>query len=228
MNYQLIYADPPWQYRDQCHAGARGAGYKYALMTPEQIMALPVQSMAAPDCVLAMWWVPPMPEEALRVVKAWGFKLKTMKLFTWHKTTKNGLDHFGMGNWTRANSEDCLIATRGKPKRACAAVRQMIHAQVRGHSQKPDEARDRLVELMGDVPRIELFARQKVSGWHVWGLDVSPDVVLVDPAQPAGGLVTAVDAQSGLSSTGAPTSAPPTLGRPVHLSQRENDNESQY
>lgn len=82
MNYQLIYADPPWTYRDKCHAGERGTGYKYTTMTLADLMALPVQQLAAPDCVLAMWWVPPMPVEALKVVQAWGFTLKTMKLFT--------------------------------------------------------------------------------------------------------------------------------------------------
>lgn len=103
-----------------------------------------------------------------------------------------------MGNWTRANSEDMLIATRGRPKRISASMHQTIIAPRREHSRKPDEARDRLVELMGDVPRIELFAREKVNGWHAWGFDVfSPDVELVDPAQAEGGLVTP-------ASTGAP------------------------
>jgi N6-adenosine-specific RNA methylase IME4 len=115
-----------------------------------------------------------MPEEALAVVKSWGFRLKNMKGFTWHKITTTGLDHFGMGTWTRANSEDCLFAVRGKPKRISKSVRQMIHAPVRAHSQKPDEARVRLLELIGDVPRIELFARNQTEGWDVWGDEVEP------------------------------------------------------
>lgn len=172
MKYQLIYADPPWSYRDKCHSGQRGAGYKYQVMDLEAIKALPVASIAANDCLLAMWWVPPMPCEALAVVEAWGFTLKTMCGFTWHKTTKHGKDHFGMGNWTRANAENCLFAVKGKPKRANAGVRQIVTAQVGRHSEKPASVRVRLERLMGDVPRVELFARAQSPGWDVWGNQV--------------------------------------------------------
>jgi len=168
-DYQLIYADPPWVYDDKAAAGQRGAGFKYDLMTAEALAALPIAAIAAPDCVLAMWWVPPQPREALALIDAWGFKLKNMKGFTWVKETANGKRHFGMGHWTRANSEDCLIATRGKPKRANAGVSQLVVAKTREHSRKPDEVREGLVTLCGDVPRIELFARQQHPGWDCWG-----------------------------------------------------------
>jgi len=168
-DYQLIYADPPWTYRDKANAGKRGAVHKYKLMDLEAIKALPVQDIAAPDCVLAMWWVGPQPAEALAVVEAWGFSIKNMKGFTWHKLTKTGKSLFGMGSWTRANTEDCLIAVRGKPQRRSASVRQFIEAQHRGHSVKPNGVRDRLVELVGDVPRVELFARTRSPGWDAWG-----------------------------------------------------------
>ena len=116
--YQLIYCDPPWTYRDQCHAGQRGAGYKYTLMTLAELKALPVAELADPrGSLLAMWWVPPMPQEALDVVKAWGFTLKTMQGFTWHKKTKHGKDHFGMGNYTRClrgDTEVYLQETSGR------------------------------------------------------------------------------------------------------------------
>lgn len=167
--FSLIYADPAWQYRDKANAGKRGAVHKYSVLTLPQIMALPVQQIAAPDCVLALWWVGPMPVEALRVARAWGFRLSNMNGFTWHKVTTNGRDHFGMGNWTRANVESCLIAVRGKPKRVCAGVRQLVHARLREHSRKPDEIRDALVRLCGDVPRVELFARHRFPGWAAWG-----------------------------------------------------------
>lgn len=169
--FSLISADPAWKYDNAAKSKGQwgGAAQHYRVMTTEQLCALPVAKIAARDCLLAMWWVAPMPEEALRVVKAWGFTLKTMKGFTWHKVTKHGLDHFGMGTWTRANSEDCLFAVRGRPRRASASVRQMIHAAIREHSRKPDEARERLVQLCGDVPRIELFARQRFPGWEAWG-----------------------------------------------------------
>ena len=176
--YKLIYADPPWVYRDKANAGKRGAGFKYGLMDLEAIKALPIQRIAADDCLLAMWWVPPQPGAALEVVEAWGFTLKNMLGFSWHKLTKHGKCHFGMGNWTRANSESCLIATRGKPKRVSASVRQFVEAKRREHSQKPDEVRDRLVELVGDVPRIELFARTRSPGWDAFGDDVENSVSL--------------------------------------------------
>jgi N6-adenosine-specific RNA methylase IME4 len=167
--FEIIYSDPPWQFRDKASAGKRGACHKYDVMSLADICALPIPQIAAKDCLLAMWHVAPMPIEALTVITAWGFKLKTMKGFTWSKKTVHGKVHFGMGNWTRANSEDCLFAVRGHPKRASAAVSQLIEAVVREHSRKPDEARDRLVQLMGDVPRIELFARASSPGWMAWG-----------------------------------------------------------
>lgn len=163
-DYQIVYADPPWSYRDKGIAGKRGASQHYACMT--------VPEISAANCLLAMWWVAPMPLEALRVVTAWGFKLTTMKGFTWHKRTKNGLSHFGMGHWTRSNSEDCLFAVKGKPKRVSASVSQLIEAPRGRHSEKPAEVRDRLVRLMGDVRRVELFARNHAQGWDAWGQDL--------------------------------------------------------
>jgi N6-adenosine-specific RNA methylase IME4 len=191
--YNLIYADPAWTYRDKCHAGERGAGYKYDLMTLPEICALPVREIAADDCLLAMWWVGPQPAEALAVVNAWGFTLKTMKGFSWHKLTKNGKSHFGMGNWSRANTEDCLFATRGRPKRVNAGVRQFLeeienddylNETIGRHSEKPAEARRRLELLLGDVPRVELFARQKHAGWDAWGNEVENSINLQYPPPP--------------------------------------------
>jgi len=167
--YGLIYADPAWRYRDKCNSGKRGACHKYEVMDLKAIMALPVREIAAEDCLLAMWWVAPMPAEALAVVAAWGFRLVTTKGFTWHKRTKNGKSHFGMGNLTRANTEDCLFAVKGKIRRASASVRQFMDSPMGRHSEKPAEARDRLVQLMGDIPRIELFARERFDGWDAWG-----------------------------------------------------------
>jgi N6-adenosine-specific RNA methylase IME4 len=174
MTYPLIYADPPWTYNDKANDGARGAGHKYPTMTVRDICRLPVWDLAADDCLLAMWWVPTMPLEALKVIDAWGFRLATMKGFTWHKTTAKGKEKIGMGHYTRANTEDCLFAIRGRwvGRRVSAGVRQFITAPVRAHSQKPDEATDRLVQLVGDVPRVELFARVVRPGWDRWGNEV--------------------------------------------------------
>ncbi|AGH44489.1 MT-A70 family methyltransferase [Paraglaciecola psychrophila] len=171
--YDVIYADPAWSYTDKCNSGKRGAGFKYPCMNLSDLMQLPVKRLAADNCFLFMWHVGPMPLEALKLVEAWGFTFKNMKAFTWVKKTKNGLDHFGMGNYTRANSEDCLIAVKGRPKRVDASVRQIVKAAKRAHSQKPDEVRDRIVKLAGDDKNfIELFARHEHKLWDCWGNEI--------------------------------------------------------
>lgn len=169
--YTLIYADPPWSYRDKANDGERGAGHKYQTMTVQDICRLPVWDLAAESCLLAMWWVPTQPLEALKVMDAWGFRLMTMKGFTWHKTNKRkGNSAIGMGHMTRANSEDCLFAVRGKlPLRIDASICQHITAPRMDHSAKPPVIRDKLVQLLGDVNRIELFSRDNTDGWDVWG-----------------------------------------------------------
>ena len=169
--YNLILADPPWTYRDKANDGQRGASHKYPTMTVEQLCNLPVANLAAKNCLLAMWWTGPMAEEAIAVTKAWGFKLKTMKGFTWAKTCKNGNYHKGMGHYTRANTEDCLFAMKGQITkiRKSRSVSQLIIAQRQEHSRKPDQVHDSLEELVGDVPRLELFARRPKKGWTVWG-----------------------------------------------------------
>lgn len=176
--YRIIYVDPPWTYRDKAKAGNRGSAMQYRVMTLAELKQLDVARLAAPDCLLAMWWVPPQPREALELVDAWGFKLRTMKGFTWHKLTKRGMSHFGLGHWTRSNTEDVLFATIGRPQRVNKGVRQFVSALTRGHSRKPPEVRNGLVKLMGDVPRIELFARERVPGWDAWGDEVECDITM--------------------------------------------------
>lgn len=176
--FKIIYADPPWSYRDKCHAGKRGAGYKYPTMNLSDIKLLDVQSLADKDCTLFLWATMPMMQEALELIQAWGFDYKTAG-FVWVKTNpKSGTPFFGMGNWTRANAELCLIATRGKPKRISASVLQIVSSPVMAHSEKPAEVRDRIVSLMGDLPRVELFARHQTPGWKTWGNEVPNDISL--------------------------------------------------
>ncbi|WP_437609632.1 MT-A70 family methyltransferase [Erwinia sp. V71] len=169
--FNLIYADPPWTYRDKANDGDRGASHKYQTMNIQDICRLPVWDLAAESCLLAMWWVPTQPVEALKVVEAWGFRLMTMKGFTWHKTNKKkGNSAIGMGHMTRANSEDCLFAVKGKlPERMDASICQHLSSPRMQHSAKPPEFRDLLVRLLGDVPRCELFSRDSVAGWDMWG-----------------------------------------------------------
>lgn len=178
--YDLIYADPAWLYRDSANSGKRGAEHKYKVMTVQEICRLPVWDLAADNCLLAMWWVPTQPEEALQVVKAWGFRLMTMKGFTWHKTNKNkGNSAIGMGHLTRSNSEDCLFAVKGRLlHRVNAGICQHQTAPRGAHSEKPVIFRELLVELVGDVRRIELFSRINPAGWDVWGNECNSDISL--------------------------------------------------
>ena len=170
--YQIIYADPPWDSNSQFGRDKKkGNDQHYPLMTIEAIKALPVAELADQDCVLFLWVVDTQLQDALDTIKAWGFEYKTVG-FTWAKATKHNKDHFGVGMWTRKNPEMCLLATKGKPKRVSAGVRQLQRHKLREHSRKPDEIRDSIVELCGDVPRVELFCRYPAEGWDVWGNEV--------------------------------------------------------
>ncbi len=170
--YNIIYADPPWIYRDKALAGNRGVCCKYDVMGLKQIKELPVNKITDKDSVLFMWVTMPLLNECFDVIEKWGFTYKTCA-FVWIKENKKSESLFwGMGNWTRANAEMCLIATKGKPKRISAKVHSVIISKIREHSRKPDETRERIVQLCGDLPRIELFARQQVEGWDCWGNEV--------------------------------------------------------
>ena len=171
--YNVILADPPWSFRAWSSKGmGRSAEQHYPTMRLEDIKALPVSDLAAGDCVLFLWATFPMLKEALEVIDVWGFTYKTVA-FTWVKENRKSPGLFwGLGYWTRANAEVCLLATRGSPKRQSAAVHQVILSPIEQHSKKPDAVRERIVALMGDVPRAELFARQETPGWDVWGNEV--------------------------------------------------------
>jgi N6-adenosine-specific RNA methylase IME4 len=164
--------NPPWRYKDKGHAGKRGASYKYSDMSLSEICNLPVKEISSNDCALFLWVTMPMLSNVFIVMEAWGFKYKTCA-FTWIKKNKKADSFFwGMGNFTRSNAELCLLATKGKPKRVSAKVHSVVYSPIEKHSKKPDEVRNRIVELMGDKPRVELFAREDVSGWDSWGDEV--------------------------------------------------------
>lgn len=176
--YKIIYADPPWSFNFQKRSGLSDEAKRklYPTMKGEDIVALPVAELADNDCVLFLWTMNSELQLALNCIKAWGFKYKTVA-FTWVKTTKNTY-HFGGGNWTRSNPEQCLIATKGTIKRRSASVRNLVISPLREHSRKPDEIRTAIIELVGDLPRIELFAREKTEGWDAWGNEVESDITL--------------------------------------------------
>jgi N6-adenosine-specific RNA methylase IME4 len=178
MKYQIIYADPAWKYND---TGCNGSAQKhYNCMTLEDICALPVKNISDENCVLFLWVTGPFLFDARRVIRAWGFKYKTIG-FVWVKRNRKSIWtwFWGGGHWTRANAEFCLIAVKGKIKRVDAAVHQIVETPIfKKHSKKPNEVRKRIVKLMGDLPRIELFARKKFPGWDVWGNEVDSDIKL--------------------------------------------------
>jgi len=170
--YSIIYADPPWSYRDKALTGNRGAICKYPTQSKTWIDNLPVSKITNKDCVLFLWVTLPKLNECWQLIEKWGFEYKTVA-FTWVKKNKKTDSWFwGMGRWTRSNAEVCLLATKGKPKRINAGIHSVIDAPIEEHSKKPDEVRDKIVSLVGDIPRIELFARQKTKGWDVWGNEV--------------------------------------------------------
>jgi len=182
--YAIIYADPPWTYKQSGSTkNSRGmAKQHYNTMKIEDICRLPVRNMAEDNAVLFMWATFPMMAEALKVIDSWGFIYKSAA-FVWVKQNKVSLTPFwGMGAYTRANSEVCLIAisknTKAKKQVLSHAVHQIIHAPVMKHSQKPAEVRDSIVKLLGDRKRIELFARQKTTGWDIWGNELENDIEL--------------------------------------------------
>ena len=147
-------------------------------MNIEQLCSMPIGVLAAENCALFMWVTFPTLREAFALLDAWSFTYKSVA-FVWVKQNKKTPSLFwGMGYWTRANAEICLLATKGKPKRRSASVHQVIVSAVEHHSKKPDEVRDRIVELMGDLPRIELFARERADGWDAFGNEVKSDIYL--------------------------------------------------
>ena len=175
--YKIIYADPPWSYRDKANAGKRGASHKYKTQSQSWLEALPIKNICADDCVLFLWVTMPKLSECWTLINQWGFTYKTVA-FTWVKKNKIKPTWFwGMGNWTRANAELCLLCTKGKPKRISASVHSVIETPIEGHSKKPDVVRDKIIQLMGDLPRIELFARNKVPGWDSWGNEIESDII---------------------------------------------------
>jgi N6-adenosine-specific RNA methylase IME4 len=157
-------------------------------MRLDDICALPVGELAADDAALFLWTVQPMLPEAMRVLEAWGFTYRIVA-FIWNKmprlwTPDSGRiqPRLGLGYHTRSGPEQCWLAIRGKGyERQAAGVEQVVHAPLRKHSQKPNEIAERIERLVGDVPRIELFARELRPGWVSWGDEVNRQTDGPDP-----------------------------------------------
>ena len=179
-HFGALLADPPWRFETwgSQENAATDVERHYSTMSIDEIAALPIGNLAAESCVLFIWICWPTMDRALEVIQAWGFTYKTCA-FAWIKADMSTVDMFpddhpvkiGTGYWTRANSEVCLLATRGKPKRLNADVRQGIIAPRREHSRKPDGVHQRIERLVTG-PYLELFARQQRPGWTTWGNEV--------------------------------------------------------
>ena len=192
--YQIIYADPPWSYGSRklnASTGGKEITDHYPTMEIEDIKKLPIKELADKNCLLFMWVVYPLLDKAFEVIKSWGFKYSTVA-FEWLKMTPNGKNVCFMGAWTCGGGiELCLLAKRGTIKRITKNVRKMVIDVRQEHSKKPDEVRKRIVELVGDLPRIELFTRpdkqknlfgfDRFDNWDVWGNEVKSDIKLCPP-----------------------------------------------
>ena len=174
--YQIIYADPPWEYKES-GGGSRVVKAHYPTMSINEICKLPIHRIADDTCILFIWITFPRLKQGFQVIESWGFEYYGLA-FDWIKTnTKSNTPFWGMGYYTRQNTEVCLIGVRkDKKKRIKPLARNVlsvIHSPKREHSRKPDEVRDYIVQICGDIPRIELFARQEIDGWDCWGNEVN-------------------------------------------------------
>tara|TARA_R110002012_G_scaffold70810_1_gene182155 strand:+ start:193 stop:756 length:564 start_codon:yes stop_codon:yes gene_type:complete len=171
--YNIIYADPAWSFKSYSQTNTmKNVNKHYKTMNIKDIKNLPVNKIADKNCILLLWVTYPNLIKGIETIKSWGFTYKTCG-FSWIKKNKKADSLFwGLGYWTRANNEICLLATKGKPKRVSKSVHQVVYEPIREHSKKPDSIRNKIVELCGDLPRIELFARNKIEGWDCWGNEV--------------------------------------------------------
>ena len=189
--YQIIYCDPPWSYKDKKGNDPKFAAITYKTMATKDIAELPVKNISDDNCILFLWVTMPLLPDSFEIFKRWSFKYKTCG-FVWVKTKlSNPTNQFsflpetcldddgrGIGHYTMSNVEICLIGTKGIFNRIENNVKQVIFSPRREHSRKPDETRERIIQLCGNLPRIELFARQKTEGWDVWGDEVESDIKL--------------------------------------------------
>jgi len=154
------------------------ANSHYNTLSQKEIEAFQVSEIAADNCILFLWATFPKIQEALDTIKAWGFEYKTVG-FNWIKKNKNGSNFFGVGWYTKSNAEVCLIGVKGKAPKISNSISNIVETVRDAHSKKPSIVRDKIIEFCGDLPRIELFAREKTEGWDVWGNEVESDIELL-------------------------------------------------
>jgi N6-adenosine-specific RNA methylase IME4 len=183
--YQIIYADPPWDfggggvYQDGGRA-RRATADQYPLMKFKDLVMLPIRQITDEDCLLFLWTTDQHLPDALTLLNSWGFQYCTVA-FYWVKKYHTGSTCFNVGCWTMKSVEQVLLGTRGKPLKFKKErnIKQLVEEERTTHSRKPDEVRKRIVSLVGDRPRVELFAREKTGGWDVWGNEIEPTAFLI-------------------------------------------------
>ena len=179
--YSVIYADPPWSYQQggKTKSSHGIAKQHYQTMTTEDICNLPVRKICGGRGACFLGETVRNVTEGIKVLEAWGFQYKTAAFVWVKKNQKSGTNFWGLGAYTRANAEVCLLGVspgfKAGERIRSHKVHQIIEAPFEGHSKKPDETRRRIVELLGDVPRLEMFARQRAEGWDAWGNEVPPE-----------------------------------------------------
>ena len=170
--YNIIYADPPWQVMAGSKQGRKNGDseksldLQYPTMALEEIKQLPVKQIADKNCVLFLWTINKYLEQSYEVARAWGFKPSTM--LVWDKTPKG----IGLGGTFTLANEYLLFSRRGTVKARQRVKGNHWHHPRERHSQKPEFFRTMIEETFGDLPRVELFARQPHEGWDVWGNEV--------------------------------------------------------
>ena len=193
MRYGALHADPPWHWQSRSAKGeGRSAKNHYGILSLAELMGMrpQIDAWAAPDCCLFLWSLNSMRQQSLDLIAAWGFEFKTVG-FTWAKRTPSDTAwHFGLGYWTRQNSEQCLLAVRGRPRRLHADVPELIVAPRREHSRKPGEVYGAIERLVAG-PYLDLFSRADRPGWDAWGdeagmwTDTDPALVTGIPSSPS-------------------------------------------
>lgn len=186
--YKIIYADPPWLYND---VGVYQETFPkrkqvrplrdlpYSSMSKKAIKELPIKDITENDCACFMWCNDSHLEDGIEIMKSWGFKYKVIA-FVWVKKTKNGKLYANTGNWTMKNAEFCLFGTKGAMTKYKKVnnIYQVVEHDRENHSKKPQIFRDKIVQLFGEVPKLELFARNETKGWDVWGNEVENSIKL--------------------------------------------------
>jgi len=179
--YQIIYCDPPWDYKGQTqHTGrggikSGGAISHYPTMTVSEMKKLNVKDIADPEgCLLFMWTSSPHLDQAIDLMKAWGFDYATIG-FIWDKQRLNP------GYYTLSQCEICIIGKLNRiPKpRGARNIQQLVSIKRTRHSQKPGEVRERIVQMFPKQNKLEMFARRKAKGWDSWGNEVKSQIKLI-------------------------------------------------